>query len=107
MERFKRSFGFVLVIGVLSGAWAQDNGGAVSADDLVWGAAPPFLPAGVELVVLDGDPTQAGRFTLRLRMPAGYELPAHWHPRQEDLTVISGSLNVGMGDVLDLKSMAV
>lgn len=102
MKRFfEKIFAFALVAGVLSGAWAQHSSGAMNADELAWGAAPPFLPSGVELAVLDGDPGQAVRITLRLKMPAGYEIPAHWHPTQEDVTVLSGSLNVGMGDVLD------
>lgn len=72
----------------------------VNADALKWGAGPPHLPAGVQIAILDGDPSKAVPITLRLKMPAGYEIPAHWHPTQEDVTVISGSLNVGMGDVL-------
>ena len=101
MKQFKYTFGFLLVLGALSGAWAQMSGGALNADKVTWGAAPPFLPSGAELAVLDGDPGQAVRITLRLKMPAGYEIPAHWHPTQEDVTVLSGSLNVGMGDTLD------
>ena len=69
--------------------------------DLKWSPAPPFLPAGAQLVVLDGDPGKAVRVTLRLKFPAGYQVPAHWHPTQEDVTVLSGSLHVGMGDKLD------
>ncbi|MFC4454695.1 cupin domain-containing protein [Deinococcus sonorensis] len=72
-----------------------------NTSDLKWSPAPPFLPAGAELVVLDGDPGKDVRVTLRLRFPAGYQVPAHWHPTQEDVTVISGSLHVGMGDKLD------
>ncbi|WP_309572071.1 cupin domain-containing protein, partial [Deinococcus sp.] len=70
---------------------------------LKWSAAPPFLPPGAQMVVLDGDPGKDVRVTLRLKFPAGYRLPAHWHPTQEDVTVVSGSLHVGMGDVLDPK----
>lgn len=73
----------------------------VNPGTLKWGAAPLFLPPGAQLVVLDGDPGKAVRITLRLKFPAGYQLPAHLHPTQEDLTVISGSAHVGMGDVLD------
>jgi hypothetical protein len=73
----------------------------VNAEALKWGDAPPFLPPGAQLAVLDGDPGKAVRITLRLKMPAGYQIPAHWHPTQEDVTVLSGSLNVGMGNVLN------
>ena len=80
---------------------AQGDSGAMNADELQWGPVPPFFPAGAEMAVLEGDPSQTDLITLRLRMPAGYGIPAHWHPTQEDVTVLSGSLNVGMGDVLD------
>ncbi len=87
MNHFKYIFDFLLVFGALSGVWAQNSGGALNADELTWGAAPPFLPSGAQIAVLDGDPSQAVRITLRLEMPAGYEIPAHWHPTQEDVTV--------------------
>ena len=34
-------------------------------------------------------------------MPAGYKIPAHWHPTDEQVTVLSGTLALGMGDKLD------
>ena len=40
-------------------------------------------------------------FILRLKLPANYEIPAHWHPWIEHATVISGTLHMGMGDKLD------
>ena len=38
---------------------------------LNWGPAPAILPAGARLAVLEGDPSKAGPFTMRLAMPAG------------------------------------
>ena len=38
---------------------------------------------------------------LRLKFPANYDVAAHWHSMPERLTVLSGALNVGMGDKLD------
>jgi quercetin dioxygenase-like cupin family protein len=71
------------------------------ADDLKWMPAPTFLPKGAELAVLSGDPEKAGSFTVRLKAPAGYKIPAHKHPTAERVTVISGAFNFGMGDKLD------
>ena len=34
-------------------------------------------------------------------MPDGYSIPAHWHKKAENVTVISGTFNIGMGDKLD------
>ncbi|MCC2638909.1 MAG: conserved hypothetical signal peptide protein [Moraxellaceae bacterium] len=70
-------------------------------DTLAWEAVPPVLPAGAQLTVLDGDPFKTGPYTLRLMMPAGYQIPPHWHSRPENVTVISGTLFIGMGDLMD------
>jgi hypothetical protein len=73
----------------------------VLPDQIKWGAGPPSLPPGVQMVVLQGDPGKPGPFTLRAKMPAGYKIPAHWHPTDENLTVISGVFHIGMGGKLD------
>jgi quercetin dioxygenase-like cupin family protein len=70
--------------------------------DIKWGDAPPVFPKGAKMAVLYGDPSKPGElFIVRLKMPAGYKIPAHWHPTDENVTVISGALNMGMGDKLD------
>jgi hypothetical protein len=63
-----------------------------------WSPAPPSLPAGAEITVLEGDPTQSGPFTLQLRVPDGYKVAPHWHPTDERLTLVKGTLMMGMGD---------
>lgn len=73
----------------------------VPAAEVSFGAGPPFLPAGVEMVVLAGNPGVAGVFVLRLKFPAGYVIPPHTHTQDELATVISGQLGVAMGDTLD------
>ncbi|HET9810968.1 MAG TPA: cupin domain-containing protein [Sphingomicrobium sp.] len=70
-------------------------------NDLKWGAAPAALPAGAQIAVLSGDPTKEGMFTIRLKFPAGYSVPAHHHPTPELVTVMEGQLSLGMGDKLD------
>ena len=69
--------------------------------DLKWGDVPPGLPPGAKMAVLAGDPTKKGLFTVRLQAPAGYKVPPHTHPTAENITVISGAFNVGMGDKFD------
>jgi quercetin dioxygenase-like cupin family protein len=73
----------------------------LTPEHLTWGPAPAVLPAGAQLAVLEGDPTKAGPFTMRLSMPAGYRLPPHFHQVDEHVTVISGAFQVGMGDTFD------
>ena len=69
--------------------------------DLKWGAAPPGLPAGASLAVLSGDPTKEGMFTIRLKFPPNYSVAPHHHPTPELVTVMEGSIGIGMGDVAD------
>ena len=73
----------------------------MNSADLKWGPAPPVFPAGAQMAVLSGDPGKAGTFVIRLKIPAGYKIPAHHHPTDEYLTVISGDFSLGMGDKLD------
>lgn len=89
----------VLVSGLL--CLASPVAAQVNTGDLKWGPAPAIFPAGAQMSVLSGDPTKAGLFVLRLKMPAGYKIPAHQHPSDEYVTVISGDLSLGMGDKLD------
>ena len=70
----------------------------VRAASIQWGDAPPMLPAGAQAAVLSGDPGKPGAFTLRLKAPAGYRVPRHWHPTDEQVTVIEGDLSLSMGD---------
>jgi hypothetical protein len=73
--------------------------------DLKWADAPPGLPAGGKMAILNGDPGQAGPFTVRLKAPAGYKVMPHTHPTAERVTVISGSFKIGMGEKFEEKSM--
>jgi mannose-6-phosphate isomerase-like protein (cupin superfamily) len=91
----------VLLLGVLFAAPLQAQN-AFSPDQVKWGPAPPFIPAGAQLAVLEGDPmATSGDYTIRLKMPDGYKFPPHTHPLRENVTVISGTLKVGMGDKWD------
>lgn len=85
-----------------SSATAQDSHQEfASADAVKWGAGPPSLPPGSQMAILTGDPTKKGPFTIRLKFPDGYKIPAHQHPTYETVTVISGVANIGMGDKFD------
>jgi quercetin dioxygenase-like cupin family protein len=75
----------------------------VNVNDIQWGPAPPTIPAGAQLAVVAGDPSKQGLFTMRLKMPANYKVPAHQHPTDEFVTVISGDFRVGLGDKLDME----
>ena len=57
-------------------------------EHLTWGPAPAILPAGARLAVLDGDPSKAGPYTMRLSMPAGYRIPPHFHQADEHVAAL-------------------
>jgi quercetin dioxygenase-like cupin family protein len=79
---------------------------AFTPEQIQWGPAPPALAPGAQLAVLEGNPSaSSGDFTVRLKMPAGYKIAPHWHPSRENVTVISGSFKVGMGDHFDESKM--
>jgi hypothetical protein len=80
--------------------FAQSQHIVVPADKVQYGPAPAILPAGAQLAVLEGNPAEEGAIVLRLKMPANYKIPAHWHSMDERVTVLSGNFHVGMGDKL-------
>ena len=84
-------------------AWAQSGGHGhlmATPDELTW-ADVPSLPAGAKVAVIEGPLNEAVPFTFRLKFPANYQIPAHWHPAIEHVTVISGAFHMGAGDKLD------
>lgn len=85
-------------------AFASDEKIQLLPQDVRWADAPPALPAGTKVAVLEGTPKKAGTFTMRLKVPAGARIAPHWHPRPERVTVLSGSVLVGFGDTLDEKA---
>jgi quercetin dioxygenase-like cupin family protein len=80
----------------------------ITPDELKWGPAPPGLPPGAQLAVLRGDPSKAGSaFHMRAKFPAGYKVPPHWHPTDENVVVIQGTMMIGAGDTFDESKMKV
>src|SRR5881394_1383715 len=92
-----------LVVGS-SGRGPDERGAAIHAPDaLDWADGPPSLPPGAQIAVLEGDPTKPGPFVMRVKLPDGYKVPPHTHPKPERVTVLSGSFHLGMGDRFDPK----
>ena len=85
-------------------AWAEDPAPAdpikaVVPADLKWedSKATP----GAKVAVIEGPANQAVPYILRVKFPADFKIPAHWHPAVERVTVLSGTFNFGTGDKLD------
>lgn len=91
-------------VALLAQSGAQQN--VFTPDQIKWGPPPPFVAPGAQLAVLEGNPmAKSGDYTIRLKMPAGYKIAPHWHPLRENVTVVSGSFKVGMGDKFDESKM--
>jgi quercetin dioxygenase-like cupin family protein len=100
----------VLALVLSSSAFTQEikqaaehgDGQAIhSPNQIKWQDGPASLPPGARFAILEGDPANEGFFTMRIRMPDGYKIPPHAHPKVEHVTVISGTFNFGMGDKFD------
>ena len=78
---------------------------ALAPPELKWAPAPPAFPKGATMAVLAGDPGASGPFTVRARMPAGYKVAPHFHPTDENITVLSGVFALGMGDKFEEATM--
>ncbi|MEW6325435.1 MAG: cupin domain-containing protein [Nitrospirota bacterium] len=84
--------------GFVAKAAEQPSHTILTPTELTWTDGP--FP-GTQNAVLEGNPKEAGPFTMRLKLPADYKIPPHWHPSDERVTVISGTFNVGRGEQFD------
>ncbi|MBY0523961.1 MAG: cupin domain-containing protein [Gemmataceae bacterium] len=100
---------FTTFVAILWGAWsarADKEAGhkehvIFTADKLAWKPNPNF-PAGVQTAILAGDPAKGGAlYAMRVKFPDGYQVPPHWHPVDENVTVLQGTLLIGVGDKFD------
>ena len=65
--------------------------------EIQWKEAPASLPEGAQIAVIEGDPTKEGPFTMRIKLPANYQIKPHWHPVIEHVTVLEGIFYMGSG----------
>lgn len=78
----------------------------VMADQAKYGPAPKGYPDGAMMAVLSGDPAAAGsQYTVRLKLRDGAKILPHTHGDTENVTVISGTLLVGVGTSFDESKM--
>jgi hypothetical protein len=99
-----RAFGVVLVSSAfVAVCLAQEPPHVtVTPENLKWGPASPKLPPGAQVAVLMGNPSQPGLpYVFRAKLPNGYSVPPHWHPMDENVTVISGIFMLGFGERFD------
>lgn len=72
--------------------------GIVRFGDLKWTG----ILKGCDMAPVAGDPSAAGgNFVIRIRCADGAKIPPHWHPTEENVTVLKGAFLVGMGETFD------
>ena len=106
LDRMTATVSLIAVIlgGLAGSASAQGASGSeafINPKDIKWSAAPPAMPKGAKIAVLQGDPGKSGPFVIRLQVPPRYKIPPHWHSQDESLTVIAGTLYFGPGDRIE------
>jgi len=68
----------------------------------VEGTRPPGFKGRSEVAILQGDPTRAGApYVIRIRSTLGSQIPPHWSSDDESITVLSGTLCLGLGTKFD------
>lgn len=110
MLRLPQKLAFLTILAsnliAVSALYADDNQGTTTssivmkAADVKFHPAPGF-PKGAQIVLLRGDLSQAVPYTIRFKLPDGFVIPSHWHSTDEEVTVLSGTLNVGTGDTVN------
>lgn len=90
-----------ILVGAPIAALAADEHKIVSPQEIKWAPGPGSIPPGAEAAVLYGDPGKDGLFVLRLKLPKGYRIAPHSHPKPEIVTVISGTFRLGSGETAD------
>lgn len=73
---------------------------AILPEEIDWRPFPSFPPS-ARLAIVVGEPTQAGPYTIRVKVPKGVKLMPHRHPEDRVYTVISGTFYIGLGDEFD------
>jgi quercetin dioxygenase-like cupin family protein len=82
----------------------QDHFRAIRAEEVEWRPFAPF-PPGARLAVLVGDPTRAGPYLIRVKIPGGVKMMPHRHPEDRIYTVISGIFYIGIGSKFDEQAL--
>jgi quercetin dioxygenase-like cupin family protein len=98
-----------MIAAAVTPTYAKESGGAPAhvmllPDAIQWGPFPAGGP-GAQLAVVFGDPGKTGPFIIRIKTPDGFRIPPHWHPMDEHITVISGTLALGMGEKFAEKAL--
>lgn len=102
-----RTFAIVIALAITLAGIGRAAGPApviVMPDKIHWTAGTGAMK-GSTYMVLYGDPSKASYFAIRVRMPNGLIFGPHMHGEQENVTILSGTLMVGLGDAVNRAKM--
>jgi len=77
---------------------------AILPEEIDWKPFPAFPPS-ARLAIIVGQPSQAGPYTIRVKVPGGVKLMPHKHPEDRVYTVSSGIFYVGVDDQFDTERL--
>jgi quercetin dioxygenase-like cupin family protein len=93
---------FAAVATLVPPSWAEkDEPGfkRVRPEEVQWKDAKEYK--GLQIAVIEGDPSKPGIYILRVKFPAGLMTRPHFHPEDRHAIVISGTWWTGEGDTFD------
>jgi quercetin dioxygenase-like cupin family protein len=90
----------IVLLVVALPALAQQQQHLVATPDTLKWIDPPTFP-GAKMAIVQGDPGKEGLFMYRVKLPANYKIPPHFHKAGENVTVLSGSFFIGLGEKFD------
>ncbi|SCU87419.1 Cupin domain-containing protein [Cupriavidus necator] len=94
------ALGALIMAPALAADPAMEGHISIVPSEVKWTEAPSIGP-GAKLAVLEGDLKQPAPFTMRIKLPPNFKIPAHTHPVFERVTVLSGTLHLGIGETFD------
>ena len=103
MRRIAAVLAILMLTAVPLPSAAQDHAHSIALPEGLKWVEPATLP-GARLAMVQGDPSKEGLFVYRLRMPANYRIPPHYHKASENVTVLAGLFFIGVGETFDTKS---
>jgi len=102
---FSTAFGVAFIAALAAAGAATMAAPTIFTPATLHWVAGTGLEKGTYNAVLAGDPRKAGFYVVRLKLPAGTIFPAHFHNETENVTVISGTIWVGIGDKMNKATM--
>lgn len=96
-----RAFLTALIVALLTSVAAASGPTIVAPDNAKWQPVPQFK--GWQMAAIVGNPGKAGAYyAYFLKAPPGGQAPPHFHGMTENVTIISGTGMLGLGNTIDI-----